>query len=76
MLGRTIHCRRPRESEYLGRLREQGRPEDYIAVQKMIYRIVRFNVSAVPNSSVRRLTGRPATTLREFCERERKAWEK
>lgn len=76
VLGRRIHYRRPSESEYLNRLREQGKPEDYIAVQKMIYRIVRFNISALPNRFVRRLTGHPATTLREFCERERVAWER
>ena len=75
VLGRSIHYRRPSETEYLTRLREQGKPEDYIAVQKMIYRIVRFNISALPNRSVRRLTGHPATTLREFCARERGAWE-
>ncbi|MDJ0337901.1 SDR family oxidoreductase [Cryobacterium sp. PH31-O1] len=75
-LGRSIHYRRPSETEYLVRLRKQGKPEDYIAVQKMIYRIVRFNISAFPNRSVRRLTGQPATTFLEFAARERDAWER
>ncbi|WP_326967149.1 SDR family oxidoreductase [Arthrobacter sp. CG_A4] len=74
VLGRSIHYRRPSETEYLSRLRKQGKSDDYIAVQKMIYRIVRFNISAFPNRSVRRLTGHPATTFREFAERERGAW--
>lgn len=46
VLGRSIHYRRPSETKYLARLRKQGKPEDYIAVQKMIYRIVRSNISA------------------------------
>lgn len=75
VLGRTIGYRRPSETAYLARLREQGRPEDYIRVQRMIYRIVRFNISALPNRSIRRLTGGPATTFREFAERERAVWE-
>ncbi|WP_341953467.1 SDR family oxidoreductase [Salinibacterium sp. TMP30] len=76
VLGRSIHYRRPSETEYLSRLRTQGKPEDYIAVQKMIYRIVRFNISAFPNRTVRRLTGHPATTFREFATREKGAWQK
>lgn len=74
VLGRSIRYARPSEAEYLHRLREQHLPEDYIAVQKMIYRVVRLNISAFPNRAVRRLTGRPATTFREFAERERAAW--
>ncbi|WP_430644774.1 SDR family oxidoreductase [Agromyces sp. GXS1127] len=76
VLGRTIRYSRPAERDYLDRLREQGRPEDYIDVQRMIYRVVRLNVSAFPNRMVRKLTGRPATTFREFAERERAAWER
>ncbi|WP_022890587.1 SDR family oxidoreductase [Agromyces italicus] len=75
VLGRDIRYARPSEREYLARLEEQGAPADYLAVQKMIYRVVRFNVSAIPNHAVRRLTGRPATTFREFAVRERAAWE-
>ena len=47
---------------------------DFIAVQKMIYRVVRMNVSAFPNRSIRRLTGAPATTFAQFAEREKSAW--
>lgn len=75
VLGRRIHYRRPSEKDYLTHLREQGQPEDYIAVQRMIYRLVRFNVSAFPNTSVRRLTGHPATTFDEFARREKAVWE-
>ena len=75
VLGRSIRYARPSEAEYLARLAREGLPEDYIAVQKMIYRVVRFNVSALPNRGVRRLTGHPATTFREFAEREKGCWE-
>ena len=74
VLGRPIRYARPSEAEYLDRLRSQGWPEDYIAVQKMIHRVVRLNVSALPNRSIRRLTGRPATTLAEFVADNRDAW--
>ncbi|GAA1519017.1 uncharacterized protein YbjT (DUF2867 family) [Agromyces terreus] len=76
VLGRPIRYARPSEGAYLDRLRAEGRPDDYIAVQKMIYRVVRFNISAFPNRMVRKLTGRPATTFREFAERERGVWER
>lgn len=75
VLGRSIGYRRPSEASYLAHLRAQGTPEDYITVQKMIYRIVRWNLSAVPNRSIRHLTGEPATTFREFATRERTAWQ-
>lgn len=74
VLGRPIRYARPSEAEYLAHLAARGMPEDYLAVQKMIYRIVRFNVSAVPNHSVRRLTGQPATTFAEFVADYRDAW--
>lgn len=76
VLGRSISYARPSEAEYLERLTANGAPADYVAVQRMIYRIVRFNISALPNRAVRRLTGRPATRFREFAERERAVWER
>jgi uncharacterized protein YbjT (DUF2867 family) len=76
VLDRRIGYSRPSEREYLARLAANGRSDDYIAVQKMIYRIVRLNISALPNRMVRRLTGQPATTFREFAERERGVWER
>ena len=76
VLGREIRYARPSEREYLARLAANGAPEDYLAVQRMIHRVVRWNVSALPNRAVRRLTGRPATTFAEFAARERAAWER
>ncbi|MPT14546.1 MAG: hypothetical protein E2601_06530 [Microbacterium sp.] len=75
VLGRPIRYPRPSEKDYLATLTERGYPEDYIDVQRMIYRVVRLNISALPNRQVRKLTGRRATTVREFAERERSVWD-
>lgn len=64
----------PTAVEYVMRLTEQGVSADFIAVQKMIYRVARMNVSAFPNRSIRRLTGAPAPTFTKFAEREKSAW--
>ncbi|MFT3943005.1 MAG: hypothetical protein QM705_04175 [Ancrocorticia sp.] len=74
-LGRPISYRRPSEGEYLSALADAGAPADYIEVQKMIHRVVRMNVSALPNRSVRLLTGEPAGTFRDFVKDFRRAWE-
>ena len=76
VLRRPIRYARPSEDEYLARLADEGWPQDYIDVQRMIYRVVRLNISALPNRAVRKLTGRPATTFRQFAERERAVWER
>lgn len=73
-LGRPIRYTRPTERQYLEHLRMKGVPQDYVDVQRMIYRVVRMNVSALPNRSIRRLTGEPATTFREFVRRNRGSW--
>lgn len=75
VLHRPIRYPRPSESEYLTRLAERGMPADYIAVQKMIYRVVRLNISALPNRTVRRLTGHPATAFEQFATRKWATWE-
>ncbi|WP_419817355.1 NmrA family NAD(P)-binding protein [Glaciibacter flavus] len=74
VLGRPIRYARPSEKEYLAKLAGDGAPADYVAVQKMIYRVVRWNVSALPNRAVRKLTGQPATTMRQFVEDYRDVW--
>lgn len=66
VLGRTIAYARPSESDYLAALARQGAAPDYIAVQKMIYRVVRMNISAFPNRMVRKLTSTPATRFAQF----------
>lgn len=74
VLGRRITYARPSADDYLARLAEQGAPADFIAVQKMIYKVVRLGVSAFPNRAIRRLSGGPATTFRQFATDHRDVW--
>lgn len=73
-LGREIQYTRPSPEQYSELLRLRGAAADYIEVQAMIYKVVRSNLSALPNRKVRRLTGAPATTFAEFAHRERAVW--
>jgi uncharacterized protein YbjT (DUF2867 family) len=75
VLGRTITYTRPSEAHYLTALAANGAPDDYIAVQKMIYRVVRLNISAIPNRAVRRLTGDAATTFESFVRDYHNVWD-
>ncbi|WP_166789696.1 NmrA family NAD(P)-binding protein [Cryobacterium fucosi] len=75
VLGRRITYARPTASEYSARLAARGATADFIAVQEMIYRIVRLQVSAIPNRAIRRLTGSPATSFRQFAIDHRALWE-
>jgi len=74
VLGYPVRYAAPTVAEYAARLAEQGAPADYIDVQKMIYKVVRMNVSAFPNRTIRKLTGDPATTFVQFAEREKVQW--
>lgn len=75
VLGRPVRYTRPSEAAYLAMLAAGGAPQDYLEVQRMIYRVVRLNVSALPNHKVRQLTGEPATTFEEFVRDHRTVWE-
>lgn len=74
VLNRPIRYTRPSEKDYLALLAAKGYPQDYLAAQKMIHRVVRLNVSAFPNRAIRRLTGEPATTLHRFVQDHRATW--
>ena len=75
VLGRPITYARPTEREYLAGLIAQGKPADYVAVQRMIYRVVRMNASALPNRKIHRLTGLPATSSADFLRDHHQLWE-
>lgn len=75
VLGRPITYARPSEEEYLRGLAADGAPQDYIDVQRMIYRVVRMNISALPNRAVEKLTGAPATTFAQFVADHRDIWD-
>ena len=74
VLGYAVRYGEPTVAEYVERLESAGAAPDYIEVQKMIYRVVRTNVSAFPNRTIRRLAGAPATTFEEFARREQAIW--
>ena len=74
VLGRPIRYSMPTEDQYLAQLAADNAPEDYIAVQKMIHRVVRLNISAFPNRSIRKLSGQPAITLRQFALDNMSVW--
>lgn len=74
VLGYPVRYAEPTVAEYVEHLESSGAAADYIDVQEMIYRVVRTNVSAFPNKTIRRLTGEPATTFEEFARREREVW--
>lgn len=74
VLGWPIRYRRPSEQEYLAALATEGAPGDYLAVQKMIHRVVRMNISAFPNRMVQRLTGAPATRFEQFVRDYAAVW--
>ncbi|WP_026552699.1 SDR family oxidoreductase [Arthrobacter sp. H20] len=74
VLGRPIQYHRPSEDAYLSALAAEGASTDYIAVQKMIHKVVRLNVSAFPNRSVVKLSGHPATSLRQFVADFQRVW--
>ncbi|MCC6270855.1 MAG: SDR family oxidoreductase [Microbacteriaceae bacterium] len=73
-LGYEVRYAEPTVADYVKRLQNDGAAADYIDVQKMIYKVVRANASAFPNRTIRKITGRPATSFSEFAHRERDAW--
>ena len=62
------------EAEFAGLAAKQGATAPDIAAQASWYRAVRRRLTALPNRSIRRLTGRDATTLRQFVEDHRQSW--
>ncbi|MCU1447539.1 NmrA family NAD(P)-binding protein, partial [Cryobacterium sp.] len=73
-LGRPIRYTAASEAEYAELAAKQGAPASDVAAQAAWYTAVRRRLTALPNRSIRRLTGRPATSLRSFVEQQRQAW--
>ena len=74
VLGRPVRYTITTEAEFSGLAAKQGASAPDIATQAGWYRAVRRRLTALPNRSIRRLTGRPATTLRSFVEEHRQTW--
>ncbi|TFC01575.1 hypothetical protein E3O42_09305, partial [Cryobacterium adonitolivorans] len=73
-LDRPIRYTTTTEAEFAELAAKQGVTAPDIAAQASWYRAARRRLTALPNRSIRRLTGRPATTLRSFIEDHRQTW--
>lgn len=73
-LGREIRYADPSVKEYVARLREQGKAEDFIKVQKMLYFVVRHNFSASTKSDAEMLLCKAPISLKKFAEDSQGAW--
>ncbi|TFC60873.1 hypothetical protein E3O60_06150 [Cryobacterium sp. TMB1-7] len=74
VLGRPIRYTATTEAEFAELAAKQGVTGPDIAAQASWYRAARRRLTALPNRGIRRLTGRPATTLRGFIEDHRQTW--
>jgi len=74
-LGRPIRYTPTSEADFTDLAVKQGASAADVAAQAGWYRAARRRLVAVPNRSIRRLTGRPATGLREFVEKNRHSWQ-
>jgi len=74
VLDRPIRYTPTSEPDFEQRLAGQGATPTEIARQAALFRAVRLRALRLPNRSIRRLTGRPATTVRRFIEDHRDSW--
>ena len=74
VLGRPIRYTATTEAEFADLAAKQGVTAPDVAAQASWYRAARRRLTALPNRGIRRLTGRPATTLRGFIEDHRQSW--
>ena len=74
VVNRPVRYTATTEAEFAGLAAKQGATAPDIAAQASWYRAVRRRLTALPNRSIRRLTGRDATTLRQFVEDHRHTW--
>lgn len=74
VLGRTVDYSAPNEDDYLTLLAKQGIPADQAAALQAGFRAVRRRGAMLPNRSIRRLTGRPATSVRRFIDDHKELW--
>lgn len=73
-LGRPIRYTPTSEADFTDLAAKQGASAADVAAQAGWYRAARRRLVAVPNRSIRRLTGRPARTLHDFVEENRQTW--
>jgi uncharacterized protein YbjT (DUF2867 family) len=73
-LDRTIRYTATSPAEFAELAAKQGARAADVAAQAAWYRAMRRPLTALPNRSILRLTGRPATTLRDFVAEHRQTW--
>jgi uncharacterized protein YbjT (DUF2867 family) len=74
VLGRTIRYTAIGEGQYLELAAKQGVPAAEAQALAARYRRMRRSLPGLPSRGIRRLTGRPATSLPDFVERHRQTW--
>jgi uncharacterized protein YbjT (DUF2867 family) len=74
VLGRAVRYTATTEAEFADLAAKQGLTPPDIAAQTGWYRAARRRLGGLPNRSIRRLTGRPAGTVRHFVEEHRHTW--
>jgi uncharacterized protein YbjT (DUF2867 family) len=74
VLGRPVRYTATSEAEFAELAAKQGAAAADIAAQAGWYRAMRRRLTALPNRSIQKLTGRPATGLRSFVEEHRQTW--
>lgn len=73
-VGRPVRYVPTSEAEFAELAAKQGASAPDVAAQANWYRAARRRLTALPNRSIRRLTGRGATTLRHFVDDHRQTW--
>jgi uncharacterized protein YbjT (DUF2867 family) len=74
VLGRPIRYTAIGEARYLELAAEQGVPTAEAQALAARYRRMRRGLPGLPSRGIRRLTGRPATSLPDYVERNRQTW--
>jgi uncharacterized protein YbjT (DUF2867 family) len=74
VLGRPIRYTAITEAQYLELAAKRGLPAAEAQALAARYRRMRRAIPGLPSRGIRRLTGRPATSLLDFVERNRPTW--
>jgi uncharacterized protein YbjT (DUF2867 family) len=73
-LGRRIRYTRPSLAGYVRHMLRDGHPLGFALVTAAIYTVARLGLAATVTDDVRRLLGRPPTTMQQFVRDERDCW--
>lgn len=73
-LGQTITYANPKVKEYTDRLRKNKASEDFIKIQKMLYFVVRHNLSKGTTKTIPEILGRRAINMESFVEDYKDNW--